>query len=51
MIEQAKTTKLTEVLGLSKTYDPAGTENRWQKAWEEKGAFKADQKPLEIHSP
>ena len=42
MIERAKTTKLSEALGLSKTYDPAGTENRWQKAWEEKGAFKPD---------
>ena len=42
MIERAKTTKLSEASGLPKTYDPVGTENRWQKAWEEKGAFKPD---------
>ena len=42
MIERAKTTKSSEVSGLPKTYDPVGTENRWQKAWEEKGAFKPD---------
>ena len=42
MIERAKTTKLSEASRLPKTYDPAGTENRWQKAWEEKEAFKPD---------
>jgi valyl-tRNA synthetase len=42
VIERAKTTKLSEASGLPKTYDPVGTENRWQKAWEEKGAFKPD---------
>ena len=42
MIERSKTTILSEAAGLPKTYDPVGTENRWQKAWEEKGAFKPD---------
>ena len=42
MIERAKTTKSSEASRLPKTYDPAGTENRWQKAWEDKGAFKPD---------
>jgi valyl-tRNA synthetase len=42
VIERAKTTKLSEASRLPKTYDPAGTENRWQKAWEEKEAFKPD---------
>ena len=42
MIERAKTTKLSEASRLPKTYDPAGTENRWQKAWDEKEAFKPD---------
>ena len=42
MIERAKTTKLSEASRLPKIYDPAGTENRWQKAWEEKEAFKPD---------
>ena len=27
---------------LSKTYDPAGTESRWQQAWETSGAFHPD---------
>ena len=27
---------------LAKTYDPAGTEARWQRAWEESGAFHPD---------
>ena len=27
---------------LPKTYDPAGTESRWQRAWEESGAFHPD---------
>ncbi|MEB3323031.1 MAG: valine--tRNA ligase, partial [Synechococcaceae cyanobacterium] len=27
---------------LAKTYDPAGTEARWQRAWERAGAFRAD---------
>jgi valyl-tRNA synthetase len=27
---------------LPKTYDPAGTESRWQQAWEESGAFHPD---------
>ncbi len=27
---------------LPKTYDPAGTEERWQRAWEEAGAFHPD---------
>ncbi|MEB3332229.1 MAG: valine--tRNA ligase [Synechococcaceae cyanobacterium] len=27
---------------LPKTYDPAGTESRWQQAWESSGAFHAD---------
>ena len=27
---------------LAKTYDPVGTEARWQKAWEEQGAFHPD---------
>ncbi len=31
-----------EVDALSKTYDPAGTESRWQQAWEESGAFHPD---------
>jgi len=42
VIERAKTTKLSEALRLPKTYDPVGTENRWQQAWEEKGAFIPD---------
>ena len=42
MIERAKTTKLSEASRLPKTYDTAATENRWQKAWEEKEAFKPD---------
>ncbi len=42
MIEQAKSTKLSETSGLPKTYDPVGTENRWQHAWEEKRAFEPD---------
>jgi valyl-tRNA synthetase len=29
-------------LALAKTYDPAGTEARWQAAWEEAGAFHPD---------
>ncbi len=40
MIERAKTTNFPEAAGLPKTYDPVGTENRWQRAWEENGAFK-----------
>ena len=28
--------------GLAKTYDPAGTESRWQQAWESSGAFHPD---------
>ncbi len=27
---------------LPKTYDPAGTESRWQQAWESSGAFHPD---------
>ena len=27
---------------LAKTYDPAGTESRWQQAWESSGAFHPD---------
>ena len=27
---------------LPKTYDPAGTESRWQQAWEASGAFHPD---------
>lgn len=27
---------------LAKTYDPAGTESRWQQAWEQSGAFHPD---------
>ena len=27
---------------LAKTYDPVGTEARWQKAWEDEGAFHPD---------
>ena len=27
---------------LAKTYDPLGTETRWQRAWETQGAFHAD---------
>ena len=27
---------------LPKTYDPAGTESRWQQAWEQAGAFHPD---------
>ena len=27
---------------LAKTYDPVGTEARWQQAWEDKGAFHPD---------
>ncbi len=42
MIERAKTTNFSEATGLPKTYDPVGTENRWQRAWEENGAFKPD---------
>ena len=29
---------------LAKTYDPAGTEARWQQAWEDQGAFHPDPK-------
>ncbi len=29
-------------VGLAKTYDPAGTESRWQRAWEQAGAFHPD---------
>ena len=32
------------VAGLPKTYDPKGTETRWQKAWEESDAFHPDPK-------
>ncbi len=32
--------------GLPKTFDPAGTEIRWQRAWEENGAFHPDPKAL-----
>ena len=42
MIERAKTTKSSAALRLPKTYDPVGTENRWQQAWEEKSAFTPD---------
>ena len=42
MIERAKTPNFSEATGLPKTYDPVGTENRWQRAWEENGAFKPD---------
>ena len=42
MIERAKTTNFSEAAGLPKTYDPVGTENRWQRAWEENGVFKPD---------
>ncbi len=42
MIDRAKTTNFPESAGLPKTYDPIGTENRWQRAWEENGAFKPD---------
>ncbi|MEB3270445.1 MAG: valine--tRNA ligase [Synechococcus sp.] len=28
--------------GLARTYDPAGTESRWQQAWESSGAFHPD---------
>ena len=31
---------------LAKTYDPAGTEARWQQAWEDQGAFHPDPKAL-----
>ncbi len=31
-----------EPQGLPKTYDPKGTESRWQKVWEEEGAFHPD---------
>jgi valyl-tRNA synthetase len=27
---------------LAKTYDPVGTEARWQQAWDEQGAFHPD---------
>jgi len=30
------------VTDLAKTYDPAGTESRWQQAWEQSGAFHPD---------
>ncbi len=42
MIERAKTTKSSEPSRLPKTYDPVGTENRWQRAWEEERAFEPD---------
>jgi len=42
VIERAKNSKITEASRLPKTYDPVGTENRWQRAWEEKKAFKPD---------
>ena len=29
---------------LAKTYDPVGTEARWQQAWEDQGAFHPDPK-------
>jgi valyl-tRNA synthetase len=32
----------TAAEGLPKTYDPAGTEARWQQAWESSGAFHPD---------
>ncbi len=32
--------------GLPKTYDPAGTESRWQGIWEKTGAFHPDPKAL-----
>ena len=34
--------KAAEALGLPKIYDPAGTEARWQQAWESSGAFHPD---------
>jgi len=33
---------VTEADALPKTYDPAGTESRWQQAWEASGAFHPD---------
>ena len=33
---------MTEADALPKTYDPAGTESRWQQAWEASGAFHPD---------
>ena len=35
---------LPPVPELAKTYDPAGTEARWQQAWEDQGAFHPDPK-------
>ena len=35
----AKTVTSDAAAALPKTYDPAGTEERWQRAWEEAGAF------------
>ena len=29
---------------LAKTYDPVGTEARWQQAWDDQGAFHPDPK-------
>ncbi|WP_233128757.1 valine--tRNA ligase [Synechococcus sp. 8F6] len=39
---EAALPKTVAAEGLPKTYDPAGTESRWQQAWESSGAFHPD---------
>lgn len=39
---EAALPKTAAAEGLPKTYDPAGTESRWQQAWESSGAFHPD---------
>ena len=36
--DHGRTDSLPPVPELAKTYDPAGTEARWQQAWENQGA-------------
>ncbi len=44
MTEATAAAPATAAEALSKTYDPVGTEARWQQAWETQGAFHPDPK-------
>ncbi|WP_415399314.1 valine--tRNA ligase [Synechococcus sp. W4D4] len=44
MTEATAAAPATAAEALSKTYDPVGTEARWQQAWEAQGAFHPDPK-------
>jgi valyl-tRNA synthetase len=41
-VTEAVTAPAAAEAALAKTYDPAGTESRWQQAWESSGAFHPD---------